>query len=257
MKVSINILTWNNKSTIEKLMNTLKSEMIGIDHEYIFIDNGSDDGTLDIITNWIVVNLKDNFKIKRNPVNLGISKGKNRGIDVSDGEYIMMLDGDVVPVSNSIRLMIEWMDKNKKEVALGMYPNKFSPTEDHAEKYCEKLMGFKEHKCACLYYGIYRRKIFKKGLRMNEEGEFGKPGYGWEDHDFFQRFKKAGYIQHVAHINKESGKYYHHINSSIRAMGREKYMETSRARDKQFKGIWDATGQGAHKTPRRARHIRG
>lgn len=251
MKISINILTWNNKSTILKMLQVLEFEMKGIEHEYIFVDNGSDDGTAHLIQTWVVTHLAENFKFIFNKENLGISKGKNQGIDASNGEYIMMLDGDVVPVRNSILLLMKWLNENKEKHAIGMYPNKFSPSEDHAEPYCNELVEPKKHKCCCLFYGMYRASIFKDGLRMSEEGEFGKAGYGWEDHDFFKRMQEAKIDQYVAYINNPRAKYYHAINSSIRAMGHQKYQETSRERNKLFKQIWgekNATGQSADKS---------
>lgn len=254
MKISINILTWNNKETIIDLLNNVKGDVADIEHEYIFIDNNSNDGTLDLISDWIVRNLANNFSFVRNSENLGISKGKNQGIDLSEGDYILMLDGDVMPVPNTIRLMAKWLDENKDKHAIGMYPNKFALEQNkggqvHHEEYCKDLYKPVKFKCCCLYYGMFRRSIFKKGLRMNEKGEFGKPGYGWEDHDFYKRMQKAKVDQYVAHINNEKGKYYHKINSSIRAMGHEKYKETSVIRNKQFKKEWDnGSGQGSRKS---------
>ena len=90
-----------------------------------------------------------------------------------------------------------------------------------------------------MYYGIFRKKIFDEGLRLNEDGEFGKPGYGWEDHDMFQRMKARGIVQYAAHINKYKGKYFHAINSSIRNMGRGKYIETSKARHEEYRKVWN------------------
>lgn len=238
--ISINILTWNNKDTIIKLLDVIKAEMVDIIHEYIIVDNGSTDGTKELISAWVCSNLSDNFKFVKNEVNLGISKGKNKGIELSNGEYIFFCDGDVVPVPNSIKLMVEWMKENIDKVAIGMRPNKFVTSPDMAEKFCKQLVDIQEHPCACLFYGLYRRIIFDYGLRLSEDGEFGKPGYGWEDHDFFLRFEKAGYKQHVAMINNRTGRYFHNINSSIRAMGRNTYMETSRARAKQYHEVWDA-----------------
>jgi hypothetical protein len=91
----------------------------------------------------------------------------------------------------------------------------------------------------CIYYGIFRTSLFENGLRFNEDGEFGKPGYGWEDHDFYERMNKMGVIQYVANVNKPNGKYYHAINSSIRVMGHGEYMNTSRVRHEYFKKIWE------------------
>lgn len=238
--ISVNVLVWNNKSTIVKTLTAIENDLKDTSHEYIIVDNGSTDGSCDLVSGWIADSLPANSNFVCHQENLGISVGKNRGIGLSKGEYIFMCDGDVVPVPNSIRMMIAWMDSNIDKVAIGMHPNKFVTSPDMAGGVCEKLADVKEHRCACLYYGLYRRRIFDGGLRMSEDGEFGKPGYGWEDHDFFERFKKAGHTQYVADINNHTGRYYHHINSSIRAMGREVYMETSRARGKQFHEAWDA-----------------
>jgi len=242
LKLSINILTLNNKDTILKLLEAVKADMEGIDHEYIIIDNGSTDGCGDLIGDWITSNLSDNFNFVRHQDNLGISVGKNRGIGLSRGEYILMLDGDVVPVANSIPVLIKWLEDNPDKHAIGMMPNKFVTSSDMAEERCEKIVEVDKHKCCCIFYGLFRRSIFDRGLRMCEEGEMGKPGYGWEDHDFYQRMKQAGIDQYAGEINKHGGRYFHAINSSVRAMGRNKYMETSRLRSKQFKETWDAVG---------------
>ncbi len=252
MKISINILAWNNKDTIVKTLDSIYNDVKELKHEFIIIDNGSDDGTSDLINSWITANLSDNFSFVRNPENLGISIGKNQAIGLSCGEYIFMCDGDVVPVSNSIKLLLKRLEKGDID-ALGMYPNKFATSPDMAEMVCAKLTGEKKHKCCCLYYGLFRNSMFKD-LRMSEEGEFGKPGYGWEDHDFFKRMQKAGFDQYVVEINNPRGRYYHNINSSIRAMGRNEGQRTSRERAKQFKEIWDdATGQSSDKPPRKTR----
>lgn len=246
MKLSINILTWNNSDTVIRLLDNVLNDVKDMEHEFILVDNGSDDGTVDLINNWITLNLSDNFTFIKNDVNLGISVGKNQAMDLSKGKYIFMVDGDVIPVPNSIKLLVKRMDKGDID-AIGMLPNKFATSPDMAESFCKELVGEKKYKCCCLYYGLFKRSSLK-GLRMNTEGEMGKPGYGWEDHDFYQRMKKAGIEQYAVNINTERGRYYHNINSSIRAMGHEKYATTSRARSKQFKEIWgDATRQGSDK----------
>lgn len=229
MKISVNILCWNNKDTLVKALEVL-SELEGIDHEIIIVDNGSSDGTADLDFG--------NATYIRNEENRGISHGKNQGIDFSTGEYIMLLDGDIIPTPGSIRCFIDFLDEKKEVDAIGFYSNKFSNQinrdgQIHHEERCINLFDPKPHSSHCIYYGMYRREIFDK-VRFCTEGVFGEPGYGWEDFDFHSQLVRAGFSQWVAHINHAGGKYYHDINSSIRTMGNEKFRETSVARRKLF-----------------------
>lgn len=232
MKVSINILAWNTISTTSLAIDVLKKDLKDIEHEIIVVDQGSTDGCQDIAT-------------IKNAQNRGISVGKNQGIEASKGEYILMLDGDVVPVPNSVICLMNYMDEHPDIHALGMYPDKWvrSVHEYDYQEYCHKLDPVVphitgKHQGWCCYYGMYRKKIFDEGLRFDE---FFGPGYGWEDCDFANQMQERGIQQWVAGINHKCGKYLHKINSSIRCMGYEKYMETSKDRGRHFSEKWQTT----------------
>lgn len=234
MKISINILTWNTVKTLKQSLGILQNDLAGIDHEIIVVDNGSTDGSQDYAT-------------IKNEINLGISRGKNQGIDASKGEYILLLDGDIVPVPNSVNCLLNYLEEHKEVDALGFYPNCFTNQKNgykaiYHEERCNTLLDVVPHVSHCIYYGIYRRSVFDRGVRMDEQ--YGV-GYGYEDLDFFMQMKAKGIIQYVCHINKPKGKYYHEINSSIRCMGFEKYMETSKARSKIFDAKWNTPTVGA------------
>jgi hypothetical protein len=156
-----------------------------------------------------------------------------------------MLDGDVVPVRNSINCLLKYMEEHKDIDELGMYPDKWvrSKHEYDYQEYCEKLDPVEHHQKGkhqgwCCYYGLYRRTIFERGLKFDES--FGV-GYGWEDCDFANTMQQIGIKQYVAGINKKCGKYLHKINSSIRCMGYEKYQETSFERGKRYSEKWAET----------------
>jgi len=231
--ISINILTWNTIDTLKETLAVIANDFPDIRHEIIIIDNGSNDGCEKLAT-------------IANGGNLGISKGKNQGIDASLGDYIMMIDGDVVPVPGSIHRLHNYMCSYHDIMALGFHPNKWSNqknkgTELHHETYCNRLVDITESKGHCCYYGMYRREIFDAGVRFDER--YG-PGYGYEDLDFYLTMKAAGFKQHVCHINGPAGKYYHAINSSIRVMGREAYNKSNNEREKIFNEKWGAVHVG-------------
>lgn len=218
--------------TLHETLHMLIDELRGIESEVIIVDNGSTDGC-------------ERFATIRNPVNLGISKGKNQGIDASVGEYLMLIDGDVVPVPNSIRMLLEHLEANPDVHAIGFLPNKFCNTKNKGsqknyEEFCFKLDPIEQHYGHCIYYGMYRREaVFGPGkVRFDEQ--YGV-GYGWEDLDSYMQMEKLGIKQFSAGMNHKSGKYYHKINSSInneKCLGFQEYMRTSFQRSKIFKSKW-------------------
>lgn len=246
MRLSVNILTWNCLDVLKLSLDGIMEEIKDLNAECIIVDNGSNDGTVEFIAG----KLKEykNLQYIFNFENLGISVGKNLGVKASQGDYIMLVDGDVWPVKNSIRLLLEYMEAHPEMEALGYYPNEWSNQLNNKfgqvfhETVCEKIVEITTINRCCIYYGMFRKSMFDK-IMFSEEGEFGKPGYGWEDFDFTNKMVKAGIQQYVCHINKPNGKYYHRINSSIRAMGRNKYMETSEIRRQAYHEKWGEYGK--------------
>jgi glycosyltransferase involved in cell wall biosynthesis len=224
--LSVNILCWNTWPILHKTLHVLAEELRGVDSEVIIVDNGSTDECKDAAT-------------IRNEVNLGISKGKNQGIDASRGEYILLLDGDIVPPKNSIRSLLAYLETHSEVDALGFHPNKWQNQVDGPqERVCNELVDVRPHKGHACYFGIYRRSVFDRGVRFDEA--YG-PGYGWEDLDMYMQMEKLGIKQYFAHINHTGGRYFHAINSSIRVMGDQEYVRTSTERGKYFKHKWELT----------------
>lgn len=96
MKISIITVVYNNKKyiagCIESVLNQTHKDI-----EYIVIDGGSTDGTLDIINNY-----KDKiFKIVSETDN-GIYDAINKGINLATGDVIGILNSDDVYASNTI-----------------------------------------------------------------------------------------------------------------------------------------------------------
>jgi len=235
MKLSVNILTWNNISTLPTTLEILKDELKDLDHEIIVVDNGSDDGCEKLAT-------------IANEYNLGISVGKNQGIEASNGEFILLLDGDIIPVPESVSLLLDWLEFNPSAEAIGFHPNKWTNQKNrhgqlHHEEFCYELYNPEIINRVCLYFGLFRARVFDK-IRLSEDAVLSGCGYGWEDTDLYMQMKANGIDQWAAGINSASGKYYHEINSSIRNMGHDKYMSSSLERSKWFKQKWEKQNVG-------------
>ena len=88
--ISIIILTHNSENFIKPCLDSAFGQKHQ-DFEVIVVDNGSKDGTIEIIKNdYPSVILIENNE------NLGASKARNQGIDIAKYEWILTLDNDVV-----------------------------------------------------------------------------------------------------------------------------------------------------------------
>ncbi len=242
VEISVVILTWNCLDVLSKTLENTLEELKGHRTEIIVVDNRSIDGTLSFLSRY--ERIYNNIFSVRNCTNKGISAGKNQGIKLSRGNFVLLLDGDVMPVKNSIMCLYRHMKEHTDIEALGFYPHKWNNQmnkeggQKYHENYCHEIIDVKEWHRACMFYGMYRKEVFEKGLKCDESGPFGEEGYGWEDHDFYLTQRSLGIKQYVCHINNPAGRYYHAINSSIRIMGRPKYIQTSPAREAYFKKKW-------------------
>ena len=91
MRMSVVILTWNDKNILKTCLMSLLRCVDLIKDEIIVIDNGSIDNTEHMIRTKF-----PNVRYYYLDSNYGISKARNIGIGASKGHYIMSLDSDTV-----------------------------------------------------------------------------------------------------------------------------------------------------------------
>ena len=94
MKLSIVILCWNDLKVIGDCLSSIYKGTHSTNFEIIVSDNGSTDGSIDFIRN--------NFpqvRLLENGTNLRFAKGNNVGIDISQGEYVLILNPDTSVVA--------------------------------------------------------------------------------------------------------------------------------------------------------------
>ena len=88
-KISIVILNYNNKNVIFKSLDSLLRFNDKYNYEVIIVDNGSTDGSYEILEK----NYKNKIKLIKNTKN-GCSSGRNLGAKNSSNEYLLFLDSD-------------------------------------------------------------------------------------------------------------------------------------------------------------------
>ena len=92
-KISVVMLNYNGLKYIKKTIPSIL-KLSYSNFELIVVDNGSTDGSIDFLKKNKEVLLIDNRE------NLGYSVGKNIGIKHAHGEFIFLIDGDIL-IENS------------------------------------------------------------------------------------------------------------------------------------------------------------
>lgn len=115
MKLSIIIVNYNVKYFLEQCLYSVRKATRGIALEVIVVDNNSVDGSVEM--------LKEKFKdiqLIENRKNTGFSVANNQGIEVSKGEYVLLLNPDTVVQEDTFEKIVKFMDEHPDAGGLGV-----------------------------------------------------------------------------------------------------------------------------------------
>ena len=114
--LSIIMIVFNAERFISEAISSILEQTFA-DFEFIIIDDGSDDGSLNIIKSF-----NDNrIRVLLNPTNKGIVFTRNRGLEESKGRYIAMLDADDVAYKTKFEEQIGFLQNNKDYGMIGSW----------------------------------------------------------------------------------------------------------------------------------------
>lgn len=127
-------------------------------YEFIIVDNGSTDGSIEFIKKFKKIKLIENGE------NLGYSKGKNIGVKHAKGEYILLLDNDILIGEKGLLIILLEFYKSKKNIGFASIPLIDS-----------KSKGTTRYGCYYSFYGQTQNKPIKLGLLKELEKYFESP----------------------------------------------------------------------------------
>jgi GT2 family glycosyltransferase len=121
VNVSIVILNYKSKGLALNCIRSIKEADLGdLKHEIIVVDNNSED-SIGKILNWQYPEIK----FIQNEKNLGMGGGNNAGIRQAQGEYIVIVNPDILVFKDTFRKMYEYMEINKDIGVAG--PKQYNP----------------------------------------------------------------------------------------------------------------------------------
>jgi glycosyltransferase involved in cell wall biosynthesis len=180
IKISIITITFNSEKTIKCTLDSIKKQAYK-NLEYIIIDGGSKDSTLNILNEY-----KDLISIIISEPDNGISNAMNKGIKLATGRLIGIIHSDDLLADNALNFL-----KNSYEEGINVfYGDELVMDENnnpmHILKASDKLSDFKWGFC------INQPASFVTKETYDVFGLYDENLKNCMDYDFFFRLYRAG-----------------------------------------------------------------
>lgn len=239
--VSIIMLTWNALDYTKKCVNSIQHHT-SYPHEIIFVDNASSDGTVEYLRN--LVKEHSNYKLIENKENRGFAAGNNQGAAVASGEYVCLLNNDVLVSAGWLESLVESLEKDEKIGMVGPITNSISgrqmvssiPYTDDAG-----FHGFSQKIRKACYGRLTPRYriagfalLMKKSLYEDVGGldeSFGTGNY--EDDDLCLKIREKSYTVMV-----DESVFIHHYRSQTFIENKIDYKNSITVNDSRFRQKW-------------------
>lgn len=191
--ISIITVVYNGEKYLEETIQSVINQTYP-NVEYIIIDGGSTDGTLDIIKKY--ENKIDYWVSEKDE---GIYDAMNKGIDLATGEWVYFLGADDILCREVLKQI--YFDSNFDRKYLAIYGDVYMPKKH--KLYNGKFNKYKIMFCNICHQAIfYNSKVFKQN-KFNEKYKI------WADYDLNMRiFDEANFMYKpilVAFFNDLSG----------------------------------------------------
>lgn len=112
--ISVLLPVRNGAATLPLAIRSLLLQSFA-DFELLILDDGSSDGTVDIVRN-----IEDpRVLLFQDSVNKGLSARLNQGIDVARGKYIARMDADDISFPRRFQLQLEYLESHPEVDLLG------------------------------------------------------------------------------------------------------------------------------------------
>ena len=216
MRISLVILTCNQRDTTLRCLRSLERFMAEPDCELILVDNGSTDGTAEAVARKF-----ENIRYVRLDENRGVAAGRNAGLRLAVGRHLMILDNDTIATPEAIYALSAYLDKHPDTGIVGprltnpegLVQTSYKPFPGFGVKLRNVIAGASRTSIAANppaepfepFYIIGAAQMFPRYVYEAVGGLDENIFYGPEDADFCMAVRKLGkkivYNPHITIIH--------------------------------------------------------
>ena len=190
--ISIIIPTFNNLFFTQQIIGLIQ-QTTKIGYELIIVDNGSTEQGMPEYLDQINDGCA---KVIFNSENLGVAKAWNIGIAIAEGEYIAILNNDILIGNDCLERMQKVMDNNPDIWCLSPAFTRLTMPENwHELELKQRSVPEQIVNSGKGFFFMFRREIIEK-IEKPKEGYFIDEQFNmlwYEDTDVFLRMENAGH----------------------------------------------------------------
>lgn len=220
-KVSIIVPAFNAEKSIKKCLQSIQKQSFR-NIEVIIINDGSNDGTLDVCKKLAKTCELKLFSISHS----GPATARNMGLEKASGEFVFFLDADDYLPSNSIKVLVNQAKKERSDITIGSFTRR-----DFRKKRSEKIIPLNKNQILFkkqialqgkkyldvpnknILFAFSWGRLFARKIIIKQKIKFNPHLCSFEDLDFNWRF-----LKHVSKVSFVSQNVYfylvNHHNSS-------------------------------------------
>ncbi len=125
MRLSIIVTNYKTSDLLKLCLESIKNAGVGLDYEITVVDSEAEEAAQDIINEYFRGQNIDYIPFKKNQ---GYARLVNAGLAEAEGEYILVLNADMILFKDSLQKMLEYMERNLKIGILGPQLLNFNET---------------------------------------------------------------------------------------------------------------------------------
>lgn len=211
-RCDIVIPVWNQLEHTRKCIESIVKNT-RYPYRLILIDNASDNATRSFLES-IKGGNNPGVLLARNEANEGFIKAANKGMSLSDSEYVCLLNNDTIVTENWLSELVKAAESDPKVGIANPSSNNLGqkiPAGVTLEKYARSMSGQSGRYVelmACVGFCMLIKREVIRGMGSFDE-IYGMGNF--EDTDFSMRAKKIGYIC----VRALASYVYHHENVSF------------------------------------------
>ena len=154
-RMSVVIVNWNTQELLRACLSSLMSDHRHGICEIVVVDNGSIDGSVEMVTEEF-----RSVRLIANSENRGFAAATNQGFDTARGDYVLLLNSDTEVGPTALRDSMAFLDTNRDVGVLGcriVYPDGSAQNS---------YFRFPSVRAVCLQ-AFFLQQIFKHSRLLN------------------------------------------------------------------------------------------